>query len=150
MNNKFKNIFYIIFPLLGGFIISIIINNTINYQELNQPPLAPPSIIFPIVWTILYLLMGVSFYIYKKDNNDETTETIYYLQLVINYFWSIFFFLFKWYLFSIIWIILLDILIIILLSRFKKENKISYYLNIPYLIWCLFATYLTIGIYILN
>lgn len=150
MNNKFKNIFYIIFPLLGGFIISIIINSTINYQELNQPPLAPPSIIFPIVWTILYLLMGVSFYIYKKDNNDETTETIYYLQLVINYFWSIFFFLFKWYLFSIIWIILLDTLIIILLSRFKKENKISYYLNIPYLIWCLFATYLTIGIYILN
>lgn len=150
MNNKFKNIFYIIFPLLGGFIISIIINSTINYQELNQPPLAPPSIIFPIVWTILYLLMGVSFYIYKKDNNDETTETIYYLQLVINYFWSIFFFLFKWYLFSIIWIILLDTLIIILLSRFKKENKISYYLNIQYLIWCLFATYLTIGIYILN
>lgn len=150
MNSKIKNIFYLLFPLIGGLIISLIINNAINYQDLNQPPLAPPSILFPIAWTIIYLLMGISFYIYKKDNDNETTETIYYLQLIINYFWTIFFFVFKWYLFSILWIILLDIVIIILLIRFKKENKISLYLNIPYIIWCLFATYLTIGIYILN
>ena len=150
MNDKLKNIFYIFFPLIGGIIISIIINNSIDYQNLNKPPLSPPSILFPIVWSIIYILMGLSFYIYKKNNNNETTETIYYLQLVINYFWSIFFFVFKWYFFSIIWILLLDTIIIFLLLRFNKENKISFYLNIPYIIWCIFATYLTIGIYLLN
>ena len=150
MNEKLKNIFYIFFPLIGGIIISFIINNSIDYQNLIKPPLSPPSILFPIVWSIIYILMGISFYIYKKSNNNETTETIYYLQLVINYFWSIFFFVFKWYFFSIIWILLLDTIIILLLLRFNKENKISFYLNIPYIIWCIFATYLTIGIYLLN
>ena len=150
MNNKLNNIFYIFLPLIGGFIISLITSSAMNYQQMIKPPLSPPSIVFPIVWTILYLLMGISFYLYKKDNNDELTETIYYLQLVINYFWSIFFFIFKWYCFSVLWIILLDIVIIILLVRFNKEHKLSFYLNIPYLIWCLFATYLTIFICILN
>lgn len=150
MNDKLKNITYIFLPLIGGIIVGLITSSAIRNETLVNPPLSPPSIIFPIVWTILYLLMGISFYKYKKYNNNETTETLYHLQLVINYFWSIFFFVFKWYLFSIIWIILLDIILIILLSRFKKEYNTSFYLNIPYLIWCLFATYLTIGIYILN
>ena len=150
MISKLKNIIYIFLPLIGGIIVSLIIGKNLDYNNLIKPPLSPPSIVFPIVWTLLYLLIGISFYSYKKNNSSEITETYYYLQLVINYFWSIFFFLFKWNFFSIIWILLLDIVIILLLSRYKKENKISYYLIIPYLIWCLFATYLTIGIYILN
>lgn len=150
MNSKLKNIFYIFFPLIGGIIVGILMSGAMDYQELIKPPLSPPPITFPIVWTILYLLMGISYYIYRKTNEDETTITIYYLQLFINYFWSIFFFIFKWRFFSIIWILLLDIMIILLLLRFNKDSKTSFYLNIPYLIWCLFATYLTIGIYILN
>ena len=150
MNSKFKNLFYIFFPLIGGLIVGIIISGRINYNNLIQPPLAPPSFLFPIVWSLLYLLMGYSFYVYKKNNSNETTETFYYFQLFINYFWSIFFFVFKWYFFSILWIFFLLFSIILLLLRFKKECSFAFYLNIPYLLWCFFATYLTIGIYVLN
>ena len=129
---------------MGG-IIGLIINPFMNYQDLNKPPLSPPGIIFPIVWTILYIIMGYSFY-----KQDEQNKTIYYSQLVVNGLWSIFFFVFKWYLFSFIWIILLIILVIIMIKEFYKLNKLSGLINIPYLIWLIFAAYLSFGIYILN
>ena len=107
MNNKLKNIIYLFLPIIGGIIVGLITSSAIRNETLVNPPLSPSPIVFPIVWTILYLLMGISFYFYKKcDNNNEITETLYYLQLIINYFWSIFFFVFKWYFFSIIWIII--------------------------------------------
>ena len=129
---------------MGG-IIGLIINPFMNYQDLNKPPLSPPGITFPIVWTILYIIMGYSFY-----KQDEQNKTIYYSQLVVNGLWSIFFFVFKWYLFSFIWIILLIILVIIMIKEFYKLNKLSGLINIPYLIWLIFAAYLSFGIYILN
>ena len=129
---------------MGG-IIGLIINPFMNYQDLNKPPLSPPGIIFPIVWTILYIIMGYSFY---KQN--EQNKTIYYTQLVVNGLWSIFFFVFKWYLFSFIWIILLIILVIIMIKEFYKVNKLSGLINIPYLIWLIFAAYLSFGVYLLN
>lgn len=150
MPNIFKKIFYLFFPLLISLIVSLLIKNSINYTSLVRPPLAPPKILFPIAWTIIYLLMGISYYIYRKNNNDQNIKVIYYLQLFINAFWSIFFFLLKWRLFSVTWILLLDIVVIYLIYLFYQKEKISAYLNIPYLIWILFATYLTIGIYLLN
>lgn len=150
MPNIFKKIFYLFFPLLIGLIVSLLIKNSIDYTSLVRPPLAPPKILFPIAWTIIYLLMGISYYIYRKNNNDQNIKVIYYLQLFINAFWSIFFFLLKWRLFSVTWILLLDIVVIYLIYLFYQKEKISAYLNIPYLIWILFATYLTIGIYLLN
>jgi len=150
MSDKVKNLFYLFFPIIVGSIVGLITNNFIDYNSLNQPPLSPPAITFPIVWSILYLLIGLSYYFYRRNNDDEQTNFIYYLQLVINYFWSIFFFVFKWRFFSIIWLVLLVITIIILMLKYYKESKISFYLLIPYLIWCLFATYLNIGVYILN
>lgn len=129
---------------MGG-IIGLIINPFMNYQDLNKPPLSPPGIIFPIVWTILYIIMGYSFY-----KQDEQNKTIYYTQLVVNGLWSIFFFVFKWYLFSFIWIILLIILVIIMIKEFYKLNKLSGLINIPYLIWLIFAAYLSFGVYLLN
>ena len=129
---------------MGG-IIGLIINPFMNYQNLNKPPLSPPGIIFPIVWTILYIIMGYSFY-----KQDEQNKTIYYTQLVVNGLWSIFFFVFKWYLFSFIWIILLIILVIIMIKEFYKLNKLSGLINIPYLIWLIFAAYLSFGVYLLN
>jgi len=150
MKNKLISIFQIIFPLIIGGIVALIINNYIDYNYLNKPPLAPPKILFPIAWSIIYLLMGISYYLYRKNNNNKLTITIYYLQLFINALWSIIFFVFKLRLLAIIWIIILLITIIILLKQFKKENITSYYLNIPYLLWTIFATYLTIGIYLLN
>lgn len=129
---------------MGG-IIGLIINPFMDYQDLNRPPLSPPGITFPIVWTILYIIMGYSFY-----KQDEQNKAIYYTQLIVNGLWSIFFFVFKWYLFSFIWIILLIILVIIIIKEFYKLNKLSGLINIPYLIWLIFAAYLSFGIYILN
>ena len=129
---------------MGG-IVGIIISPFMNYQNLNKPPFSPPGIVFPIIWTILYIIMGYSYY---KQN--EQNKTIYYTQLIVNGLWSIFFFVFKWYLFSFLWIILLIILVIIMIKKFYKVNKLSGLINIPYLIWLLFASYLSFGVYLLN
>lgn len=150
MNKIFKSTFYLFFPLLVGTIIGILIKNNIDYSNLVQPPLAPPKILFPIVWTIIYLVMGISYFIYRKKDNDFLEKLVYYFQLFVNAMWSIIFFLWKFRLFSIIWIILLVILVILLMYLFYKKSKISTYLLVPYIIWLIFATYLNIGIYILN
>ena len=144
-------LFYIFFPTLIGAIVGLAISGHIDYNSLNQPPLAPPRIAFPIAWSIIYLLMGISYYIYKKRGNDnEVTSFIYYLQLFVNALWSIIFFIWKARLFAIIWILFLLALVVLLILQFRKEEKISAYLNLPYLAWLIFATYLNIGIYILN
>ena len=151
MKKLIKNIFYIFFPLIIGFLISTLIRNNIDYQVLKQPPLAPPGFLVPIVWTILYTLIGISYFLYKKNTYTDKTEVIiYYLQLFVNALWSIIFFILKLRFFSIIWILILVILIYTLITLFIQKYKLSAYLLIPYLIWCLFATYLTIGIYLLN
>ena len=142
MKNLIKNI---LIPVIMGGVIGLIISPFMNYQDLNKPPLSPPGIIFPIVWTILYIIMGYSFY---KQN--EQNKTIYYTQLIVNGLWSIIFFVFKWYLLATIWIILLIILVIIMIKNFYKENKLSGLINIPYLLWLLFALYLSFGVYLLN
>ena len=149
--NKLKKLFYIFFPLIIGGIVSLLIKNSIDYSELIKPILAPPKVLFPIAWTIIYFLMGLSYYLYKKKEKDFSfVNIIYYLQLFVNALWSIIFFLWKLRFVAIICITILDILVILLIYLFYQKNKISAYLNIPYLLWILFATYLTIGIYILN
>lgn len=135
---------------MGG-LYGIITSKYIDYNTLKQPPLAPPSIIFPIVWTILYILMGVSYGILKSKSLTTTgVNQIYYTQLFVNALWSIFFFVFKFRFFSFLWIILLDVLVLIMIVRFYKKDKTSGLLQIPYLLWCLFATYLNLSIYLLN
>lgn len=149
--NKIKSAFYLFFPILIGGIVGLLINSNIDYAELVKPTLAPPKIAFPIAWTIIYLLMGISYYLLKRNNLDDKLERIiYYSQLFVNAMWSIIFFIWKLRLFAIIWIILLVILVIYLIYLLYKKYKISAYLNIPYILWLLFATYLTIGIYLLN
>lgn len=151
MKKILKNGFYLFFPLILGSIVGFLISDSIDYVELIKPPLAPPKLAFPIAWSIIYLLMGISYFILKRhDLADNDDKLIYYGQLIVNLLWSIIFFLLKWRFISVIWIILLDILVIYMISLFKKKNKIAAWLNLPYLLWILFATYLTIGIYILN
>lgn len=150
MKKTVKKIFYLFFPLVIGSLIGFIISNKIDYSSLIKPPFSPPKIVFPIAWSIIYFLMGLSYFILKNNDNSKKTNLIYYIQLFVNALWSIIFFYFKLRFPSCIWIILLDILVIIMINNFYKINKISAYLNIPYLLWILFATYLTIGIYILN
>ena len=135
----------ILIPVIMGGIIGLIISPFMNYQNLTKPPFSPPGIVFPIAWTILYIIMGYSF-----NKQNEQNKTIYYTQLIVNGLWSIIFFIFKWYLLSSIWIVLLIILVIIMIYKFYNENKLSGLINLPYLIWLLFALYLSIGVYLLN
>lgn len=148
MNKIIRNLFYLFLPLIIGSFISLIINN--DFTSLNKPFLAPPKIVFPIVWTILYLLMGIAYYLYRKKDNDSKAIFIYYLQLIVNALWSIIFFNLKWRFISIIWIILLLFLVITFMNLISDKEKISFYLFIPYFLWLIFATYLNIGFYILN
>lgn len=146
-----QKLLYILTPLIGGSIVGLIINKSIDYNYLVNPPLSPPSYLFPIVWNILYLLIGISYYIYRKNNNDNPlTIKLYYIQLILNYLWSIIFFTLKLRTLAVIWIIVLAITVIYLMIRFYKEERTSFYLFIPYILWVLFATYLNIGIVVLN
>ena len=141
----------ILVPVIVGGIVGFITSNFIDYNSLAQPPLAPPAILFPIVWTILYTLMGVSYGILDVNRLvDASINNIYYLQLFVNALWSIIFFVFKWRFFAFLWIILLLILVIIMIIRFYRKNKIAGLLQIPYLLWVAFATYLNFGVYLLN
>ncbi len=152
MNKKLKNLFYIFFPLVIGGIVSLIISDHIDYLALERPPLLPPKIVFPIAWSIIYLLMGISYYLFRKKypSDEEKITLLYYVQLFVNALWSIIFFLWKWRFIAIIWIIFLLILVIWLAILYYPKRTISSYLLIPYILWVSFATYLTIGIYILN
>ena len=146
-----KRIVYSLLPIVGGALVGLIISGYMNYGDMVKPPLSPPSYIFPIVWTILYILMGISYFIATKDKeNDKELNQIYILQLLVNFFWPIIFFILKMYFTAFFWIILLIILVIIMIKELLKNNKISGYLQIPYLVWLLFATYLNIGIFLLN
>lgn len=147
-----KKLFYLFLPIISGSIVGLLISSSIDYGVLNKPPLSPPGFIFPIVWSILYLLMGLSYYLFKNKYYKETKleSIVYYTQLFFNLLWSILFFVLKWRLFTIGWTLILLLLVIYLIFLFYDKNKASAYLNIPYLLWLLFATYLTIGVYILN
>ncbi|MBP3361475.1 MAG: tryptophan-rich sensory protein [Clostridia bacterium] len=125
------------------------------YQNINQPPLNPPMIVFPIVWSILFILMGIgSAIVYTKKNEAGADACgalkIYGLQLAVNFFWSLIFFNMQAYLFAFIWLLLLWVLIIIMIIRFRRVSPAAAYLQIPYLLWVTFAGYLTLMVYILN
>lgn len=141
----------ILIPVIVGGIAGLIISGSMDYNDLQKPFLSPPSIVFPIVWTILYILMGVAYGILKSNNlTDRKVNLVYYIQLFVNSLWSIFFFLLKWRLFAFIWIILLAALVITMIKEFYKKNKIAGIIQIPYILWVLFASYLNLSIYLLN
>lgn len=141
----------ILIPLIVGGIVGLLISSSIDYNSLQKPFLAPPSITFPIVWTILYILMGISYGLLKSNGLvDIEIDRIYYLQLGVNALWSVFFFLLKWRLFSFFWILFLAVLVIIMIVKFYQKNKVAGLIQIPYILWVLFASYLNLFIYILN
>lgn len=139
----------------GGFSAFLTRNNMDIYEEIITPPLSPPSFLFPVVWTVLYFLMGVSSALIwkKRKENKEETETallIYAASLVFNFIWSLIFFNSGMYLFSFIWLIALLILIITTIIKYKKLSSAAAYIQIPYALWVTFAGYLNFGIFILN
>lgn len=141
----------IVIPLVLGGLVGFITSGSMDYEMLRQPPLSPPGFLFPIVWTILYILMGVSYGILAdKDLPDKNTSWIYYIQLFVNLLWPILFFTLKWRLLAFVWIVILDFLVFAMTILFYNKDKISGLLQIPYLAWVLFATYLNLSVYILN
>ena len=151
MSNKKKWIKNILIPVIIGGTVGLLISRFMDYDILAKPPFSPPGFLFGIVWTILYILMGVSYSILDINNLiDKKLKRIYYIQLIVNVIWPIIFFILKAKLISCIWIILLFILVLCMIVIFYKKNKLSAYLQIPYLLWTIFATYLNIGVYLLN
>ena len=144
-------VFSILVPLVLGAIVGVLTTRTMHYENLTKPALAPPAILFPIAWSILYILMGISHGMLKWSRLDSPdTEIIYYAQLIVNLIWPILFFSLEWRLFAFVWIILLDVLVGIMTVRFYRRSKPAGLLQLPYTAWVLFATYLNLGVWILN
>ena len=122
------------------------------YESINKPALSPPSWLFPVVWTILYILMGVSAYmIYKSDCASKRRALVVYAsQLAVNFVWSLVFFNAEAFLAAFMLIIALWLLIIAMIALFHKCRPIAAYLQVPYFLWVTFAAYLTWSIYNLN
>ena len=141
-------------PLAVGGISSLLAGGMDTFKTLEKPPLSPPGWVFPVVWTVLYLLMGFASYLVYTANaptyKKNSALLFYGLQLFFNFFWSIIFFRFEAYLFAFVWLVVLWLLIIITTVRFFEVRKSAGLLMLPYLIWVTFAGYLNLGIYILN
>lgn len=152
MKNKTNSLLYcILITIIIGSIPSIFIINNDVYESLNKPYLSPNGIVFPIVWTILFILMGISLYrVNKYKRNYDNPNFIYFFQLFVNALWTPIFFGLNFYLFAFIWLVFLLILVIIMFNNFYKIDKVSAYINIPYIVWLLFAGYLNLFIFILN
>lgn len=143
---------------VGGSAALIAGDSMATFDSFAKPPLAPPAWLFPVAWTILYILMGVACYvvwIHPTDKQIAAKEktfffTVYGIQLVFNFLWSIFFFNLTWHLFSFIWLIALWLMILALVIWGLKNRRIAMWALIPYLLWCTFAGYLNIMIAILN
>ena len=145
MSNKHTSllIIFILFPLAAGSLSSVLSGNMAG-STFTKVPLSPPGYIFPIVWTILYTLMGISSYLIFVSDHPNTKKALrpYLLQLFFNFSWSILFFRFEMYWFAFIWLLILIILILQMIRMFYSIKPISAYLQIPYLLWCIFASYL--------
>lgn len=160
MNNTSKRItwkpylFFIGLSEAVGVIAGLLTRNGMEqYKLLDKPALAPPDIVFPIVWSILYALMGVSASrIYLSSTTEERDRglKLFYLQLIVNFFWSIIFFNLQAFGLAFIWLLFLWILIVLMIRSFARTDRIAAYLQIPYLIWVTFALYLNFMVWILN
>ncbi len=157
--SKAKNILSFIIclliPLIIGGVSGYITSSEITdwFSTLRKPSFNPPNYVFGPVWTILYILMGISSFMIWKSPHTELRKKailIYGIQLFLNFWWSIIFFSFHLLFFSIIEIVMMWSMIIYMIIVFRKINKSAAYINIPYILWVSFATALTISIWILN
>ena len=159
INIKSKVKYYIIWigvSLGVGALAAFITRNNMNiYESVNAPSLAPPAILFPIVWSVLYILMGISAAMIYTDTSSslekrEKALSVYVISLFFNFFWSIIFFNLQNFIFAFVWLVILWALVFLTIALYFKIKKITAYLQIPYLIWVTFAGYLNLSIALLN
>lgn len=143
-------------PLSVGLLSALATKDNMNiYEKINTPPLSPPALLFPIVWTLLYILMGISCALAYVDRDNapyEAKKGLYYyaLSLVANFLWSILFFNLGAFLLSLVCLTALLYFIVRYTIAYKKVKPAAAYLQIPYAIWVIFAGYLNTAIFILN
>lgn len=143
-------------PLAIGGLAAFLTRNSMDiYDKINQPFLAPPSWVFPVAWTVLYILMGISSaMVYQnasatKEDKKQALR-LYGINLIVNFFWSIIFFNLGAFLGAFLWLMLLIFIIVKMISAFYKIKPAAAYLQIPYVIWCCFAAYLNASIWLMN
>ncbi len=142
-------------PLAVGGLSALITKDNMDlYSEIITPPLSPPGWVFPVVWTILYALMGVSLYLVWSSNvafyKKQRAFTFFGIQLLLNFIWSPIFFNERWFLLAFMVLVLLWIFTLLMITSFYKISKVAGLLQIPYIIWLSFAGYLNLAIYLLN
>lgn len=139
---------------VGGLAAALSMSGTQAFAALEKPLLTPPAWVFPVVWTALYLMMGLASYLVSEANRpkDEISAalTVYACQLALNFFWPILFFRFALYLFAFFWLIALWLAVLATFAFFHKLSSRAGGLILPYLLWVTFAGYLNLGIYLLN
>ncbi len=153
MKKQWKTlIFCIAIPLAVGGLSALLTRNSMQtFDSINKPILAPSGWLFPVAWTILYILMGIASYLVITSRKPNGSALITYgLQLIFNFFWSIIFFNLSLYLFAFIWLVILWLLILKTTIKFYQISEPAGYLMIPYLLWVTFAGYLNFSIYLLN
>lgn len=123
-----------------------------GFQGLQAPPLTPPPLAFPIVWGTLYVLMATAAYLVwnSGDLDRGPSLRLYFVQLLVNALWTVFFFRLQWRLFAFFWLLLLVALITLTMAGFRYIRRSSFWLLVPYLLWTLYAGYLNLGFYLLN
>lgn len=120
---------------------------------IQQPPLSPPGFVFPIVWTILYALMGIGaarVWLNSSGSIRARAILLFFFQLAVNFFWSPIFFNLQAFGFAFFWLILLWLLIFAMFRAFSRADPLAAWLQIPYLLWVAFAGYLNAGVWFLN
>ena len=142
-------------PLAVGGLSAFITRGSQDiYEQIKSPPLAPPSWAFPVAWSILYLLMGISLYLVWNSNADFDVKRrgiiFFILQLALNFIWSPIFFISKNFLLAFAVLILIWIFTLLMIISFYRTSKLAGLLQVPYLIWLTFAGYLNLSIYLLN
>lgn len=141
---------FVAITLLIGFSGSLLGGNTDIYETIKTPSYAPPGWLFPIVWTILFVLMGYSAYLVYNERDYSSALYMYFLQLAVNVLWNLFFFRLNWFGFSVVWLAVLIMCVIAMMYLFYLCSKKAGYLQIPYLLWVSFAFVLNLSIYYLN
>lgn len=125
----------------------------IFYHQLDLPPLTPPDAVFPVAWSVLYVLMVISFYLVLRENDDilvQKASLLFLGQLVLQMLWCYLFFYGAYFLFALIVLVLLILTVFAMIKRFQDINKTAGNLQYPYFIWLLFAAYMNAGIVYLN
>jgi tryptophan-rich sensory protein len=121
-------------------------------ETVLQPPLSPPMVVFPIVWGLLFALMGISaarVWMAPPSSDRSRGLNLFFAQLIVNFFWSLIFFNAGAYGFAFLWLLFLWVLVLLMILSFRKSDPLAAKLQIPYLIWLTFAAYLNLGVWIL-